>query len=252
MSLIIEGRPIKFSYYHVDTAFYLNEPRSTETAENAYVLKLYNAAKDQFSHIEDVAHIMYRLVDLDEMLWDLMPPGLIGEPTESLVQAIVKYRRNYTHIIDDIYTWPVYLGLLALARLQEFEQVYEFLEDHFEYEHKEFKPYEQLSNYTAGAEEALDAIWYIKYLDELETHRKTTLSERNRKSANAGHRPRDEIKQAFVHSFIKNDGNNKSEAARKYYRSLSREDKRILCPSLIKENATRTLINALNDWLGGK
>lgn len=70
-----------------------------------------------------------------------------------------------------------------------------------------------------------------------------------KKGSDKRHEPARKIKNQFIRSYTQNkSGLSKRQSAKDFYRELSGEDKRILCPSLVEENAVRTLQDYLRAY----
>lgn len=158
--------------------------------------------------------------------------------------------------------WPEYFAILALAFIGNAKSVekikYPYLG--FTEEYIENSSRDMIIEYLSDAEEAVDfadsIIKFENIKDKIknETKEKTIReinrkqSENNRGAANTRFLSNTKIKSSFIAYWQDGNFKSKNEAARQYYEDLSDEEKRILCPTLILDNAVRTLVTHLRRY----
>ena len=153
--------------------------------------------------------------------------------------------------IDNI-QWPGYFAILALALIGQAKSIERinhpylgFTEEHIENSNRDL-----IIDCLADSTEAMD---YADSLIKIENIKKETAenavqeinkkqSYRNRKAANKRFLDNVRIKNEFVPYFKNGDFKSRNKAAEQYYESLSVNEKSILCPTVILENAVRTLL----------
>lgn len=101
---------------------------------------------------------------------------------------------------------------------------------------------EQLAGCAMYAQERLDTALLAANGVEFAEYKTRT---QRRVAADARHSSAQEIKQRFVAFYWQGTFATKADAARKFFRSLSETEKRIVAPSLAEYNAVRTLSAAL-------
>ena len=70
------------------------------------------------------------------------------------------------------------------------------------------------------------------------------ISNRAKKGSDKRHEPARKIKIQFIRDYDKQKPPlSKRKSAKEFFKNLNNEDKRILCPSLVEENAVRTLLD---------
>ena len=241
------------AYFNIDGYFFLKGPGLVITKDNPLVLSLYEKANQKIQHIKDMSEITRKMYEFNEVLWGAKPrSGKSASNQESLEKRIIRNRDEYSYITDGTFTWSAYFGFLALCHLQEFEELRPIIEAHYSGSGEKFDEEVYFRSYVASAIEALNSIWFIEYLDEIEINRKKELSSKNRRASQIKHESGTLIKQRFVNLCLDNFEKfqiNKTDFARRFYRTLSVDDQREICPSKKEENAIRTLISAIKDHL---
>ena len=77
----------------------------------------------------------------------------------------------------------------------------------------------------------------------------SVISRWAKKGSDKRHEPARKIKIRFIRAYDKQKPPiSKRKSAKEFFKNLSNEDKRILCPSLVEENAVRTLLDYLRAY----
>ena len=245
-----QGNSYRYSYFHLNSHILERDESFLAAYETDTLGPLYLKAYSYLEHIEKVEDIFNRLAEFDDMLWKLAPERPLKIFEDTLVQSIVENRYTYSHLIDETYTWSVYLAVLALSFLDEYDFMHGILFEHYEEQGKEFDADSHLMHYSTLANEALSAIWYIKYLDESGIEPKIT--ENSRRAANLRHAPGQKVKKGFVDFYFAISATHKiskREAAKRFYNGLDQNDQRIICYTGKVESAVRTLTGHLRSVL---
>jgi hypothetical protein len=157
---------------------------------------------------------------------------------------------------DDSFSWSQYFGLLALAQINQYIFVNEDLLSGIE-----DLPTNLLEDIRYSAVRSLidasEAVTYGEALNPKSSPTTALVKDKISKQAQAAIRARyaglNELKNAFIRYYSdQEDKTNKSEIARKFYRSLTKEKQEIICSSKDIEKAKRTLLNHLNKFLNTK
>ena len=255
MHLLYSKKPkINDTYFNIDERDFYKRGTSIGFMENSWVVReIYEQAKSKFSHIENASLIEDALVDLSDMCWEVCPKEAGSNKRGILNREILRKRKQYNKMENDLFTWPVYFGLIAICHLKEFESILDIIEEHHVEEGKEFSPESYLPQYIVEAKEALSIAWLLEHFTLEEKELFEGKSMRHVKASEERHSRAVKIKHEFYNLYIKENENKKigkRTIAKQYYRSLPDEKKRIICPSLMEENAVRSLVdNGLNKYL---
>lgn len=177
---------------------------------------------------------------------------------------LLKYHMNNydnpdpTICIDET-AWPKYFAILALARIGQATSVEKVKYSNLGFTEQDIKNrnLDLIAEYLADAEEAMDFADSIIEFNEIKkaTKKETAdnarkeiakkQSESDREAENQRFLEHTRIKNGFIPHWEKGNFESKKQAAGTYYENLSKENKKILCPSLISENAVRTLLTHL-------
>ncbi len=236
-----------YTYFHLGERFLEYDPGEYyDIGGNEITQYLYREAIGVIGHIiysnDNYPGIWYKLKAFDDILWEIAPERPLKTNRDTIVQSIVKNRFRYSHLIDETYTWDVYLAVLALSFLEEHDCIYPFLET----EYSELDMKERTARYATLANEALNAIWFIEYLDNLNI--KPTVSENSSRAVKIKNLPKLKIKKQFIDFYYKKRHTHKisgAEAARQFYAQLSNTDRGIICFTPTEEKAVRTLTRYL-------
>jgi hypothetical protein len=153
---------------------------------------------------------------------------------------------------SDEFSWPQYFGLLGIMEVKQNIITSMFLEDAPE-QYREDIESGQISYLLSS----LEAVCFGEVLGakNLPTSGlvKDKISKQAQNAIRIRYQPLNDVKSNFLQFYVgSSDKSNKSKIARKFYRSLSEEQKRVLTSTLKIENACRTLINHLNRSLNFK
>lgn len=179
---------------------------------------------------------------------------LKGEPTFERLQpnatkAARLFQRRHEISLDDRpgMTWSEIFAGLALAMTSNaigHESLTKDANEHVK----------EIIQYIIGelAVDAIQAVVYAELIPRLDQHPlaveeqvKKTISLRAAKAAQARYERPNAIKQRFIEFYFKGTFRSHNDAARRYYRGLSVEERRILSPSGDERNAIRTLTTFL-------
>lgn len=141
-----------------------------------------------------------------------------------------------------------YFGILALIDMTQALLFSSYL-PHKRYEEEWGLEDEVLSALCSS----IEAISYGETLHPsrlmLENKSRSVISTWAKKGSDKRHEPARKIKIRFIRAYDQNKLHlSKRKSAKDFFNKLSDEDKRILCPSLIEENAVRTLLDHLRDY----
>ncbi len=141
-----------------------------------------------------------------------------------------------------------YFGLLALSMVDEAILIENYMTP-------------KLNQYDWGMEDevllcltsATEATCFGEALEPLKSSFSSSIESevkrRAQRGANKRYEPIRKIKNNFLRVFDKNaQKKSKAQVARNYFRSLSEDEKKILCPTLIEANAVRTLTEHLREY----
>lgn len=153
---------------------------------------------------------------------------------------------------SDEFSWPQYFGLLAIMEVNQNILSSEFLAGAPEQYRDEIE-----SGQILYLLSSLEAVCFGEVLGakNLPTSGlvKDKISKQAQNAIRIRYQPLNDIKTDFFKFYTgSSDNSNKSEIARKYFRTLSVEQQRVLTSTLKIENACRTLINSLNQKLNPK
>ncbi len=186
--------------------------------------------------------------------------AVYGEPDDD--EPISFAKKIYLNIntlelsSEDSFSWPQYFGVLALMETNH----YIIQNDWFFEEMAEPPPHienweEVIVNTRIRTLLSIsETICFGESLVQGNTPTQGLLKDKISKQAQQAvlkrHQPLNNLKNLFVEFYFDSqDKTNKSELARKFYRSLPEQQQKVVCSTLDIRNACRTLINHLNKFL---
>jgi hypothetical protein len=223
---------------------------------------------------ESVAILNEKRYDVQGMIYSLFPEyqiisqnengdAVYGDPDDdkpiSFAKKIFRNINNLELSSDDSFSWQQYFGLLALMEVDSY-----ILQNDWFFEEVSSPPAHipnwdevVINSRTRALLSAREAVCFGEVLVAknipMQGIFKDKISKQAQNAARIKHQPITEIKSEFLKFYLSSsDNNNKSEIARKFYRTLSKEQQRTLTSILKIENACRTLINHLNKSLDFK
>jgi hypothetical protein len=160
---------------------------------------------------------------------------------------------------NDSFSWHQYFGLLALMEVDSYIIQNDWIFEEMDHPPSHIPNWDELvvNSRVSALLRCREAVCFGEALEAKNSPTsglvKDKISKNNQNAIRIRHQPLNEIKSDFVKFFVDSpDRSNKSDIARKFYRSLSEEQQRILTPTSKIENACRTLINSLNQNLNPK
>ncbi|PHS30659.1 MAG: hypothetical protein COA95_08100 [Methylophaga sp.] len=188
---------------------------------------------------------------------------IYGKPDDSepisFAKNVFQNINNLELSSDDSFSWPQYFGLLALMEIDSY-----IIQNDWVFEEMDTPP-SHIPNWDEVVANSrittlLSVSETVCFGEVLEAKNlptsgliKDKISKQSQNAMRIRYQPLNDIKSDFIKFYIdSSDKSNKSEIARKFYRSLSKNQQRIITSTLKIENACRTLVNHLNKVLNLK
>jgi len=189
--------------------------------------------------------------------------AIYGEPDDnkpiSFAKKIFQNINSLELSSDDSFSWPQYFGLLALMEIDHYIIQNDWFFEEIDTPPSHIENWDEavLNTRISTLLSTSEAVCFGEVLEakNLPTSGiiKDKISKQSQNAMRIRYQPLNDIKSNFIKFYVDSpDKSNKSEIARKFYRSLSEDQQRILTSTLKIENACRTLVNHLNKVLNFK
>jgi len=185
--------------------------------------------------------------EFNDYYLDLSNPKSLSNNFFSHAELLYK-NLDTIKIPSNEFTWCQLFGILAIAEIENTIQFEYFISPSCK-EEQEALDDETLSGLIAATEA-------VCYGEALEPNRspfnalvKAERSKAAQANSNKRHNPSRKIKDKFIRYFHEQTSPiSKAQTARNFYDTLSDEQKRVLCPTNIRSNAVRTLMEYLKKF----